>query len=496
MNHVTGLGFRHKAGVVMPVSSLPSPYGIGSLGKEALRFIDFLDATGQKCWQVLPLNPTSYGDSPYQSPCSAAGNPYFLDLDILAEKGLLTKEELASQKNNAKRVDYGWLFFARYDILRLAHSRFVPGSTYKTYARKNQDWLENYALFMALKVHYGYRKWTEWSEEHRDYRQALSNKAAFEREMDFWRWIQFEFDAQWQAVVAYAHKKHISVIGDMPIYVAHDSMDVWAAPEQFLLDENYDPRVVAGCPPDGFSPDGQLWGNPIYNWELMEKQGFSWWLARIGAAFRRYDILRIDHFRGFAGYYNIPYGEDTARNGKWDSAPGISLFRAVKETYPKGKIIAEDLGFITDDVRALLRDTGFPGMKMLHFAFYDENSEYLPRTYTTENCVVYASSHDSDCTRSWLKSLSGDAKKRFNRECPRIKSEDRVYDVIRLAFESIAELAIVPMQDYLLLTNEEGRMNTPSTAEGNWSWSINARYNTEALRRKVKAIVKETRRHK
>jgi len=363
VNHFENFGFRHKAGIIMPVSSLPSKYGIGSLGKSAYSFIDFLDATGQTCWQVLPLNPTSYGDSPYQSPASQAGNPYSIDLDILVQKGLLTKQELHPQKNSSKRIDYGWLFTSRYAILRTAYSRFKADKAYRTFIRKSASWLEDYALFMALKVHYGYCQWTEWQSEHRDHKQAISHAVEFEKEMDFWRWCQFEFFTQWRSVADYAHKKGIKIIGDMPIYVAHDSVDVWAAPEQFLLDEQFRPTIVAGCPPDGFSPDGQLWGNPIYNWSLMEEQNFSWWMARVSGAFRLYDILRIDHFRGFAGYYNVPYGETTARNGKWDSAPGIALFRRLKQVYPRAKIIAEDLGFITDDVRELLEDTGFPGMR-------------------------------------------------------------------------------------------------------------------------------------
>ena len=480
----------------MPISSLPSKYGIGSFGKEAHGFVDFLGATGQKCWQVLPLNPTSYGDSPYQSPSSVAGNPYFVDLDLLAEKGLLTAEELKEQRHGGTRVDYGWLFGARYAALRLAHSRFVPDRAYKAFVRKNASWLENYALFMALKVHYNYAPWTQWEESHREYAQAYAQRETFEEEMSFWRWVQFEFFTQWDALVAHAHSKGIRIIGDMPIYVAHDSMDVWAAPEQFLLDEHYNPTVVAGCPPDGFSPDGQLWGNPIYNWELMEEQGFAWWLHRIATAFRLYDILRIDHFRGFAGYYNVPYGDATARGGKWDPAPGIALFRTVKERFPKAKIIAEDLGFITDDVREVLDDTGFPGMKMLHFAFYDPEHEYLPRCYTTANCVAYASSHDSDCTRTWLKNLSGEARKRFNKECPRVSGQSRTYDLIECAFRSIANLAIVPMQDYLQLTNEQGRMNTPATAEGNWSWRISPRYNTPKLRDAMLTMAQKTKRAK
>ena len=271
----------------------------------------------------------------------------------------------------------------------------------------------------------------------------------------------------------------------MPIYVAHDSMDVWQAPEQFLLDENYNPTVVAGCPPDGFSPDGQLWGNPIYNWDLMETDGFSWWQKRVAESFKIYDILRIDHFRGFAGYYNIPYGDSTAKNGKWDSAPGIALFRTIAKSFPKAKIIAEDLGFITPDVVELLDDCGFPGMKILQFAFYDEDAEYLPRMYPHSNCVVYSGSHDADCTKTWVKNLEGETKKRFKRECPSRPGQSRTYDVIELAMQSKANLAVIPMQDYLELTNEEGRMNTPAVAEGNWNWRISAKYRTKALTQKV-----------
>lgn len=496
MDYTRNFGFRHKAGIIMSVSSLPSKYGIGSLGKSAYDFIDFLDATGQTCWQVLPLNPTSYGDSPYQSPASQAGNPYFIDLDILAQKGLLTKQELHTHRSSSKRVDYGWLFNNRYTILRTAYARFKADQTYRSFVKRNASWLEDYALFMALKVHYSFCQWTDWLPIHRDHKQARLHAGEFEAEMDFWRWCQFEFFAQWQNLANYARKKGIKIIGDMPIYVAHDSVDVWASPGQFLLDEKYMPTVVAGCPPDGFSPDGQLWGNPIYNWPLMEEQNFSWWMARVSGAFRLYDILRIDHFRGFAGFYNVPYGETTARNGKWNSAPGIALFRTLRKTYPKAKIIAEDLGFITEDVRELLDDAGFPGMKMLHFAFYDEDSENLPRMYTSKNCVVYSASHDSDCTYTWQKDLRGDARRRFNRECPRNPDQHRTYDLIEFAMRSCANLAMVPLQDYLNLSNEEGRMNIPATAEGNWSWRVSPRYDTPSLRNRVLSLVLKTKRNK
>ena len=483
----------------MPISSLPSKYGIGSFGASAYDFVDFLVDAGVKCWQVLPLNPTSYGDSPYQSPASVAGNPYFIDLEILMKKGLITKDELKENIHDTDRVDYGWLFDRRYAVLRQAYARFLEygeqkSQAYKTFLKKNASWLSDYSLFMALKVHYSYREWTSWSEEHRDVKMARENADDLKTERGFWEWVQYEFSNQWQALVTYAHAKGIFIIGDMPIYVAHDSMDVWSAPEQFLLSEDFKPTVVAGCPPDGYSPDGQLWGNPIYNWELMKNDGFTWWKWRVGMSFTLYDILRIDHFRGFAGYYNIPYGHTTAKEGKWDKAPGIELFRAIKESFPKAKIIAEDLGFITDDVRELLTDTGFPGMKMLQFAFFDDDNEYLPRTYTTENCVVYPATHDSDCIRSWCKELSGEPRRRFNRECPRVKGQSRTYDLIELSMGSCGNLVVVPMQDYLELTNAEGRMNTPSVAQGNWSWRLSKRYRTEKLTNKIRSILTKTKR--
>ena len=490
-------GFKRKSGILMPISSLPCPYGIGSLGKGAYAFVDFLAKTGTKCWQVLPLNPTSYGDSPYQSPASVAGNPYFIDLDILYKKGLLTKEELKEIRDDSKKIDYGRLFFTRYRVLRLAHARFVESgenksSAYKSYLKKSSAWLQDYSLFMALKNHYNHSAWISWADEHKNVISARMHRDEFKEECGFWEWVQFEFEAEWQALLLYAHAKGVLIIGDMPIYVAHDSMDVWQSPKQFLLDDDFNPTVVAGCPPDGFSPDGQLWGNPIYNWELMQSEGFRWWLNRVRASFRFYDILRIDHFRGFAAYYNVPYGHTTAREGKWDAAPGIELFRTLKRELPKAKIIAEDLGFITDDVRELLTDTDFPGMKMLQFAFFDDDSEYLPRTYKSANCVAYPASQDSDCIRTWYRSLTGDVKARFKKECPRRQGQSRTYDVIELAMSSIANLTVVPMQDYLELTNDEGRMNTPSVAEGNWTWRVSPRYNTRSLVEKIRNMTERT----
>lgn len=491
-------GFKHKCGILMPVSSLQSPYGIGNFGKGAYDFIDFLGETGQKCWQVLPLNPTSYGDSPYQSPASVAGNPYFIDPEQLAQEGLLTQRELMGARRAGDRVDYGWLFFTRFELLRKAYERFVQEKrcrrAFASFVSHNRQWVLDYALFMALKVNNEYRAWYTWPEEQRDCTQARQLAGEYASECEFWQWVQFQFFKQWGALRQYAKARGICIVGDMPIYVAHDSMDVWRAPEQFLLDEDFRPTCVAGVPPDGFSPDGQLWGNPIYNWELMEQQQFSWWCDRVGYAFKMYDILRIDHFRGFAGYYHVPYGDENARRGQWASAPGIQLFRRIREMYPKAKIIAEDLGFITQDVRELLDDTGFPGMKILQFAFFDENSEYLPRTYQHNNSVVYTGSHDSDCTATWVKELRGSTLERFKRECPRHRGQSATYAMIELALSSRSNLAVIPMQDYLQLTNEQGRMNIPSVAQGNWTWRVSSRYNTKALRDKILTLVDRNKR--
>ena len=481
-------GFSQKAGILMPVSALPSKYGIGSFGKEAYKFIDFLSSSGQKCWQVLPLNPTSYGDSPYQSPATCAGNPYFIDLEALRSDGLLTKEELSEAVDTEARIDYGKLFNTRYTLLRKAYSRFTGSPEYRRFVKKNEGWLEDYALFMSLKVKNGFTSWISFCDEEKNAKTARENKEKYEEECDFWRFVQFKFFSQWKSLKKYANKKGILIIGDMPIYVAHDSVDVWSATEQFLLDGELLPSAVAGCPPDSFCEDGQLWGNPLYNWEHMAGDGFSWWKARIGAALEMYDILRIDHFRGFASYYSIPYGDENAKRGQWIGAPGKELFEAIRDTFPKAKIIAEDLGFITDDVRELLAYTGFPGMKVLQFAFSSDDSEYLPKNFTNENCVVYTGSHDSDCTKSRIKEMERDVSERFRRECPHKKGRSRTYDAISLIMNSIADLAIVPMQDYLELENDEGRMNIPSVSDGNWQWRMKKSKLTPALVHKIVSV--------
>lgn len=474
-------GFSHKSGLLMAVSALPSEYGIGSFGKACFDWLDFLDKTGTKCWQILPLNPTAYGDSPYQSPASFAGNPYFVDLEELYKEGLLTSDELDGEKCKSEHIDYGRLFLTRIAVLKKAFSRFVKTVEYVRFCHKNKQWLDDYALFFSIKESYDYAPWSSWADEYRIYKNAIERKNDFEGQTEFWRFVQFKFFTQWKKVRDYARSKGIKIIGDIPIYVAYDSVDVWSNTDEYLLDENLNPTFVAGCPPDGFSPDGQLWGNPIYDYSKMEKNGFKWWCSRIKICASLFDIVRIDHFRGFAGYYSVPYGEKTARNGHWEKGPGGKLFDTINQSVPNAKIIAEDLGFLTDDVRELIAYCGYPGMKILQFAFFDEDSEYLPRLYTNKDYVVYTGSHDADCTRTWTENLVGDTLKRFKRECSHIKGLNPTYKMIKLAFDSIAELAVIPLQDWLLLGNEEGRMNTPSVAQGNWVWRTPSDYASKKL---------------
>ena len=481
-------GFSHKSGILIPISSLPSPYGIGSLGQCARDFVDFLAKTGQTCWQILPVNPTAYGDSPYQSPCSQAGNPYFIDLPQLLDAGLLTEDELAENCHDTARVDYGWLFQNRFPLLRKAFSRFRPDESYDTFCQKQCHWLEDYALFMALKTHYSHKPWVSWASEHKDADTARQQCGSFAPEMDFWKWVQYAFFTQWDALHRYAAEKGIFIIGDMPIYVAHDSVDVWRDRKQFLLNAEGEPFVVAGFPPDGFTPDGQLWGNPIYNWNGMKKDGFSWWTQRVGYALELYDILRLDHFIGFENYYAVPYPSENARGGTWQKAPGKALFTKLKKAFPNMKIIAEDLGIVTDEVRKLLSYTGFPGMKMLHFAFYEDDSENLPRMYNSDNWVVYTASHDSDCTATWVKEQSKETLKRLKKECPISPGQTIPQALIAFAMGSRANLVMVPIQDYLELTNAQGRMNIPAVAQGNWSWRLEADYAKKELMDKISSV--------
>lgn len=464
------------SGILMPVFSLPSPYGIGTFGKEAYRFVDFLEKAGQTYWQILPLNPTNYGDSPYQSFSSYAGNPYFIDPEMLIEEGLLTKEEADSFDfgKDIESVDYGKLYCHREDMLKIAFSRFKKTEEYEKFVAENAFWLDSFSLFMTIKKLFGDTAWYTWEKPFKEKQKETIDKVKEEYFdiLEFYRFQQFKFSEQWFSLKAYANSKGIKIIGDMPIYVSFDSADVFENPEQFLLDKNLKPKKVAGCPPDAFSEDGQLWGNPIYNWKLMKEEKYAWWKNRIGYALTLYDVLRIDHFRGFEAYYTIPFGEETAINGKWVKGPGIAFFEELKKKFGKDMpIIAEDLGLLTPAVKKMLYNTGFPGMKVLQFAFDTrEESDYLPHNYNT-NCVVYTGTHDNDTIMGWLKSASPDDVEHAHRylNCP--NDEGFNWAMIKAALMSVADTAIIMMPD-LMGMGSEGRINTPSTLGGNWIWRV------------------------
>ena len=468
-----------RNGMLLPIASLPSPYGIGGFSKEAYEFIDLLEETGQKLWQILPLGPTSYGDSPYQSFSTFAGNPYFIDLDTLAEKGWLTKEacEASDYGDNESYIDYGRIYNSRFVLLKQAflNSDILSDEKFTEFCKDNQHWLPDYALYMALKNQNDGKSWIEWEEEIRLRKPEAVEcyKRELEEECNFYEFLQYEFHEQWTKVKEYAHKKGIQIVGDVPIYVAFDSADTWANPELFQLDEKNLPLGVAGCPPDAFSATGQLWGNPLYNWAYHKKTGYDWWLKRIAYCFDLYDIVRIDHFRGFDEYYSIPYGNETAVDGTWMPGPGMDLFRTIEEKLGKLNIIAEDLGFLTESVLQMLSDSGFPGMKVVQFAF-DPNggSAYLPHNYP-ENSVVYTGTHDNDTTRGWYHSTDK-ATRDFAKEymnAQRLDEDDLAWDFIRLAMSSIANLCVTPMQDLLNLDGK-ARINVPSTLGGNWTWRM------------------------
>lgn len=466
-----------KSGILMHLSSLPSPYGIGTMGQNAREFVDFLKESGQTYWQMLPICPTSYGDSPYQSYSTFAGNPYFIDLDELEQKGLLEKADYVNVDwgDEPSRVNYGKLYENRYPILWKAAERFLgsPPDDYEEFCRKNAFWLDDFSLFMALKdVHHG-AQWSEWDTPLRNREEAALKESVQSNgnAIAFWKALQYLFFEQWEKLKDYANERGISIIGDLPIYVSLDSVDVWAHPELFQLNENKIPKEVAGCPPDGFSADGQLWGNPLFDWDYMEKHNFDWWIRRIHYLCQVYDVLRIDHFRGFAGYYAIPYGEETAKNGRWREGPGMKLFSAVERTIGRQRIIAEDLGHVTDDVRRLLKDSGFPGMKVLQFAFdrRDKNGvEYLPHNFV-EHCVAYTGTHDNDTILGWFGEADLDDTT-YAKEYLGIKNEDALqWDMMDAIWKSVAELTIVTVQDILGL-GSEARMNQPSTVGRNWQW--------------------------
>lgn len=469
---------KRSSGILMPLFSLPSPYGIGTLGSCAREFIDFLSNSGQSWWQILPVGPTSYGDSPYQSLSTYAGNPYLIDLDILKQDSLITQEEIDEifWGDNPEKVDYGALYQGRFILLQKATERGFERDKQEVakFEAENAGWLPDYVLFMALKRHFNMRSWLDWPDEDIRLRkpEALEKyRSELKNDIRLFTYIQYLFFKQWTSLRDYAHQKGIGIIGDIPIYVALDSVDVWASPESFMLNEKGFPTEVAGVPPDYFTAEGQLWGNPLYNYEAMEKNGYDWWVRRIGGATKIYDVIRIDHFRGLESFWAVPYGEKTAINGRWVKGPGMSLVGKLKESFPHIRFIAEDLGYPSPEVVKLLEDSDFPGMKVLQFAFDSrDSSSYLPHAYT-HNCVCYAGTHDNDTLKGWLQIINYDDHKMAVDYLGLNNDEGYVWGLLRGGMSSVARLFVAQMQDYLELDNS-ARMNTPGKSEGNWLWRM------------------------
>lgn len=473
-----------KAGILLPIFSLPSHYGIGTLGQEAYSWIDFLHRAHQKLWQVLPVGPTSYGDSPYQSFSAFAGNPYFIDLDFLCAQNLLTQEECESVRWEylPEKIEYKILYDNRFTLLRKAYERYADKNALTGFVEQNA-WVNDYALFMAIKDSRSGKSWQEWPEALRNRDpEAIANAAeTYHDDMLFYTFLQKIFFEQWNKLKEYANEKDVQLVGDIPIYVAMDSADVWAHQEYFNLDADGHPTEVAGCPPDAFSATGQLWGNPTYRWDVLREQNYSWWMERLSMSFKLFDYVRIDHFRGFESYYAIPAQDKTAENGCWRPGPDKDFIRAIKENFDDPHIIAEDLGFLTEEVKELLKVSGFPGMKILQFAFdAREPSNYLPHTYE-KNCVVYTGTHDNDTLHGWTASACPEDVQyacRYIDYSPDRGSLER--QLIRTALASVGDTVIIPMQDWLEL-GSEARINEPSTLGKNWLWRMNKDAYTNAL---------------
>jgi len=484
-----------KSGVLLPVASLPSAYGIGCFSKEAYGFTDLLKEAGQSCWQILPLGPTSYGDSPYQSFSTFAGNPYFIDPEDLIGRGWITREECDSYDfgDDAESVDYEKIYYSRFKLLRTAwkNSHIAEDKGFHKFCKENSFWLEDYSLYMAVKDSFGGASWIEWDEDIKTRRPEAMKKynERFGPEKEFYQFQQYMFQTQWKKLKAYANQQGIQIIGDIPIYVAFDSSDAWANPELFQFDKECKPIAVAGCPPDAFSVTGQLWGNPLYDWKYHKKTGFEWWVKRMAFCYRLYDVVRIDHFRAFDEYYAIPAEAKTAENGTWKPGPGYALFAAMKKELGEREVIAEDLGFLTPSVLKLVKKSGYPGMKVLQFAFDSrEESDYLPHNYD-HNCVVYTGTHDNDTVLGWYQELEEPDKALCDRylNLANCKEKDIPWEFIRAAFASVADLAVIPMQDYLGL-GAEARINIPSTLGGNWQWRMKKDSFTKELAKKMRSM--------
>ena len=481
-----------SSGILAHITSLAGPYGIGTMGKYAYAFVDFLHKAGQRYWQILPLTPTGYGDSPYQSCSSFAGNHYLIDLDLLVKDRLLRRQEIVNITwcDRDEKIDFGAQYRQKLQLLRTAFTRFKPDQAYARFCESARHWLPDYTLFMALKDENNGKPWYEWEKElkHRDPNAIIYTHSQLKSQTDFYSFVQYVFYRQWNTLQAYAHKRGIQIIGDVPIYVPYDSVDVWCSPECFCLDKNLTPTAVAGCPPDAFSQDGQLWGNPLYRWNAHAGDGYSWWIRRMKSAAERYDVIRIDHFRGFEAYWSVPYGDDTAKNGKWIKGPGMAFIHAIKKALPDTLMIAEDLGFLTQEVLDLRDQSGFPGMKVLGFAFDSRDpSDYLPYRYP-KNAVCYTGTHDNMTTRQWFETASADAVNYATEYMALTKREGLVWGVIRTAMSSPADLCMVPIQDYLNL-GAQARMNFPGTqTDANWTWRMSGGCLTDSLAKKIRNL--------
>ena len=490
---------KRSAGILMHISSLPSKFGIGTLGKEAYKFADFLKLSNQKYWQILPVGPTGYGNSPYQSPSAFAGNPYFIDFDLLYEDELLNKSDYENIDwgNNPNFVDYKKIYENRFKVLRVAFNNFKSSSSFKyngdfkNFLIKN-TWVHNYALFMALKDFFNMQSFKSWPQDLKDKSIETINKykALLQDDINFYIFVQFIFFRQWYCLKKYVNSLGIKIIGDLPIYVASNSTEVFFDKENFLLDNNYNPKYVAGCPCDELSPGGQIWEMPLYDWEYMKKNNYSWFINRIKYSLKLFDLIRLDHFRGFESFFCIKNGAKTAKDGFWKKGPGISFFKILKKEIGRLPIIAEDLGFLTKDVKKLLKATGLPGMKVLEFAFNsDSKNLYLPHNYK-RNSIVYTSTHDCNTITGWLKSATA-KELNFISDYSNVEIENLSnWSLINLAYSSVANLAVIPMQDFLALY-EKYRMNTPSTVGDNWRWRLKKSYNDNFfLSNKIKNLVK------
>ena len=478
-----------ESGILMHITSLPGPYGVGTMGKHAFEFVDFLKAAGQSKWQILPLTPTGYGDSPYQSCSTFAGNHYLIDLDTLIEEKLLKKEEVEGIQwcRREDKADFGLLYNNRLKVLRLAYGRFKGGKAFETFCKDNAQWLQDFALYMALKDRNNGKPWYQWEDDlkFRDVDVMDDLLVELAEEIRFHSFVQFKFFEQWTKLRTYAHKNGVKIIGDVPIYVPLDSVDVWSNPQLFQLDEDLNPTDVAGCPPDCFSEDGQLWGNPLYAWERHAKDGFAWWVRRMAAAGKLYDVVRLDHFRGFEAYWAVPYGDETARNGKWVKGPAMAFINALKKNLPDLKVIAEDLGFLTQEVLDMLEGSGYPGMKVLQFGFDAKApSDYVPYHHVP-NSVCYTSTHDSHTCLQWLQETDEETLDYATAYMGLNEEEGLTWGVIRTAMASVSDLCMAQFQDYLEL-GEEGRMNCPGIlSDCNWTWRAKCGTMTADLAKRI-----------